>query len=145
MVYLSFDRVLDRQKTSSAPRFAIGIQDETYGYADQYCKDYGYPLGAPLSLSVDDTKLHAALCPLYNGPLGKWFIVGTTGEPMEVPNADALNDTLDELEKTAEVATKVSPFRCGGIVMCWSLTPWCSFIFGSCRFPFLRFRRLSWP
>ncbi|KAJ7797820.1 hypothetical protein B0H13DRAFT_1467961, partial [Mycena leptocephala] len=85
-----------KQKTSSAPRFAIGIQDETYRYADQYCKDYGYPLGAPLSLSVDDTKLHAALRPLYNGPLGKWFIVGTTGEPMEVPNADALNDTLDE-------------------------------------------------
>ncbi|KAJ7604607.1 hypothetical protein DFH06DRAFT_1386901 [Mycena polygramma] len=94
-------------KASSAPRFPIGIQDETYGYAHQYCKDYGYPLGAPLSLSVDDTKLHAALRPLYNGPLGKWFIVGTTGEPIEVPDADALNATLDELEKTAEMATKL--------------------------------------
>ncbi|KAJ7677295.1 hypothetical protein B0H14DRAFT_3684172 [Mycena olivaceomarginata] len=77
------------------------------GYAEQYGKDYGYPLGAPLSLSVNDTKLHAALRPLYNGPLGKWFIIGTTGESTEVPDADTLNDTLDELEKTAEVATKL--------------------------------------
>ncbi|KAJ6482001.1 hypothetical protein C8R45DRAFT_831472 [Mycena sanguinolenta] len=96
-----------KQKISSAPRFPIGVQDETYGYAEQYCKDYGYPPTAPLSLSVDDTKLHAALRPLYNGPLGKWFIVGTTGEAIEVPNAEVLNDTLDRMEKTAELAKKL--------------------------------------
>ncbi|KAJ7148708.1 hypothetical protein C8R43DRAFT_1236758 [Mycena crocata] len=96
-----------KQKTSSAPRFAIGIQQETFQYAERYCEDYKYPRGAPLSLSVDDTKLHAALRPLYNGPLKKWFIVGATGEPTEVPNAESLNETLDELEKTAEVATKL--------------------------------------
>ncbi|KAF7346851.1 hypothetical protein MSAN_01824400 [Mycena sanguinolenta] len=96
-----------KQKISSAPRFPIGIQDETYGYAEQYCKDYRYPLGGPLSLSVDDTKLHAALRPLYNGPLGKWFIVGTTGEAIEVPNAEVLNDTLDRMEKTAELGKKL--------------------------------------
>ncbi|KAF7345674.1 hypothetical protein MVEN_01587100 [Mycena venus] len=89
-------------------------------------KDYGYPLDAALSLSVDDTKLHAALRPLYNGPLGKWFIVGTTGEPIEVPDVDALNDTLDRLEKTAEVATKI-----------------CSFASGSYRFLFLVFPPLA--
>ncbi|KAJ7127909.1 hypothetical protein C8R44DRAFT_873680 [Mycena epipterygia] len=73
----------------------------------QMLRDYKYPSGAPLSLSVDDTKLHAALRPLYNGALGKWFIVGTTGEPMEVPNAEAINKTLDDLEQTAEIATKL--------------------------------------
>ncbi|KAJ7687303.1 hypothetical protein B0H17DRAFT_1180926 [Mycena rosella] len=78
-------------------------------YATKYLEDYSYPLGAPLSLSVDDTKLHAALRPLYDGAKGKWFIVGTTGMPMEVPNADVINETLDRLEKTAEIATKVAP------------------------------------
>ncbi|KAJ6609546.1 hypothetical protein B0H10DRAFT_1954552 [Mycena sp. CBHHK59/15] len=34
---------------------------------------------APLSLSVDDTKLFLPLQPLYNGVKGKWYIIGTLG------------------------------------------------------------------
>lgn len=102
-------RFIFRHKISQSPRFSIGIKEETFGYAKQYCEDYKYPQGAPLSLSVDDTKLHSALRPLYDGVKQKWFIVGTTEAPIEVPNAEALHETLDELEKTAELATKVSP------------------------------------
>ncbi|KAJ7219936.1 hypothetical protein GGX14DRAFT_559755 [Mycena pura] len=94
-------------KISSAPRFPIGIAPATYQYAIQYCQDYHYPLGAALSLSVDDTKVHAALRPLYDGPLGKWFIVGTTGKATEVPNADMVNATLDEVKRMGELAAKV--------------------------------------
>ncbi|KAJ7163961.1 hypothetical protein C8R43DRAFT_946774 [Mycena crocata] len=111
----------ERQTISKSPRFPIGIEDATFGYAKQYCEDYKYPQGAPLSLSVDDTKLHAALRPLYDGVKQKWFIVGTTGQPTEVPNAEALHNALDHLEKTEELATKVNFF----------------YGFGSCKFRIL--------
>ncbi|KAJ7053113.1 hypothetical protein C8F01DRAFT_1330777 [Mycena amicta] len=87
-----------KQKISSAPRFPL---------ATRYCADYNYPSGAPLSLAVDDTKLHAALRPLYNGKLGKWFIVGSTGEPTEVPNPDLIVAILGQIEAGEELATKL--------------------------------------
>ncbi|KAJ6620030.1 hypothetical protein B0H10DRAFT_1746096, partial [Mycena sp. CBHHK59/15] len=92
---------------SKSPRSPIGIQDETFGYAQRYCEDYKYPLGAPLSLGVDDSKLFSALCPLYDGIKQKWFIVGTTREPIEVPNVEALHTTLDNLWSNVEMATKL--------------------------------------
>ncbi|KAJ6580223.1 hypothetical protein B0H10DRAFT_1962660 [Mycena sp. CBHHK59/15] len=58
-------------------------------------------------LRIHDTKLFPALRPLYDGVKQKWFIVGTTGEPIEVPNVEGLHKTLDELETTAELATKI--------------------------------------
>ncbi|KAJ7208611.1 hypothetical protein GGX14DRAFT_566827 [Mycena pura] len=95
---------------SSAPRFPIGIQDAVYELAAQYLRDYNYPLGAPISLAVDDTKAHAVIRPLYDGVKRKWFLVGTTGPPAEVSSPDALNTILDDLVRTAELATKVRLF-----------------------------------
>ncbi|KAJ6487065.1 hypothetical protein DFH09DRAFT_1457048 [Mycena vulgaris] len=92
---------------STTPRFPIGIKDETFLYAQQYCENYKYPHGAPLSLSVDDTKLFPALRPLYDGVNQKWFIVGTTGEHVEVLNPQGMHEALDKLEATAELATKL--------------------------------------
>ncbi|KAJ6601653.1 hypothetical protein B0H10DRAFT_2230357 [Mycena sp. CBHHK59/15] len=96
-----------KQIISKSPCFPVGITDETFGSAQRYCEDYKCPLGAPLSLAVDDSKLFPALRPLYNGVKGRWFIVGTTGEPVEVLDPEALHRTIDELEKTAEMATKL--------------------------------------
>nr|GAT49565.1 predicted protein [Mycena chlorophos] len=90
---------------SRSPRFPFGITDETYGYAISYCTNYKYPRDAPLSLAVDDTKLHAALRPFHNR--GKWFIVGSTGEPMEVANPDHIVSKLKQIEETQELATKI--------------------------------------
>ncbi|KAJ6558971.1 hypothetical protein B0H10DRAFT_1967125 [Mycena sp. CBHHK59/15] len=67
--------------------FLVGIQDATFDYAQKYCEDYKYPLGAPLSIAVDDTKLFSALSPLYDGVKQKWFIDKTTGDPIEVPSS----------------------------------------------------------
>ncbi|KAJ6540255.1 hypothetical protein B0H10DRAFT_2245184 [Mycena sp. CBHHK59/15] len=92
---------------STTPRFPIGVTDETFIYAKQYCEDYKYPRGAPLSLSVDDTKLLPALRPLYDGVNQKWYIVGTTGEHVEVLNPQAMHQTLEKLKATAELATKL--------------------------------------
>ncbi|KAJ7754212.1 hypothetical protein DFH07DRAFT_959909 [Mycena maculata] len=92
---------------STTPRFPVGITDEIFPFAEKYCEDYKYPRGAPLSLSVDDTKLFAALRPLYDGVKQKWFIVGTTEDHVEVPNPQALNATLDTLKATANLVSKL--------------------------------------
>ncbi|KAF7335957.1 hypothetical protein MSAN_02309100 [Mycena sanguinolenta] len=92
---------------STTPRFPIGITDETFVYAQEYLENYKYPFGAPLSLAVDDTKLFPALRPLYDGVKKLWYIVGTTGEHIAVPNAQGLHNTLDQLESSAELATKL--------------------------------------
>ncbi|KAJ6622832.1 hypothetical protein B0H10DRAFT_2214142 [Mycena sp. CBHHK59/15] len=92
---------------SKSPRFPVGIQDTTFNYAQKYCEDYKYPLGAPLSIAVDDTKLFSALRPLYDSVKQKWFIVGTTGDPIEVPDVETLHKRLDELESSSEMATKL--------------------------------------
>ncbi|KAJ7776540.1 hypothetical protein DFH07DRAFT_731871, partial [Mycena maculata] len=89
------------------PRFPIGVKDETFPYAQQYCDDYKYARGAPLSLSVDDTKLFPALRPLDDGVNQKWFIVGTTGEHFEVLKPQGMHEAIDKLESTAELATKL--------------------------------------
>jgi hypothetical protein len=97
-----------KHKISTSPRFPLGIKDATFDFVEKYCEDYGYPRGAPLSLAVDDTKLFSALRPLYDGEKQKWFIVGAIGEPIEVPDVDALHATLDRLAKTPPtMATKV--------------------------------------
>ncbi|KAF7348037.1 hypothetical protein MSAN_01756100 [Mycena sanguinolenta] len=91
----------------TTPRFPIGIADETSVYAKQHLEDYKYPLGAPLSLAVDDTKLFPALRPLYDGVNKMWYTVGTTGEHIAVPNAQGLHATLDNFKSSAELATKL--------------------------------------
>ncbi|KAJ7218622.1 hypothetical protein GGX14DRAFT_560970 [Mycena pura] len=53
-------------------------------------------------------RLFSALRPLYDGIKKKWFIVGAIGEPIEVPDIDALHATLDRLEKNPPtMATKL--------------------------------------
>ncbi|KAK7058169.1 hypothetical protein R3P38DRAFT_3547667 [Favolaschia claudopus] len=95
-------------KISTSPRFPLGITAETYMSVGKYCEDYGYPRGAPLSLAVDDTKLFAALRPLYDGVKKKWFIVGASSGPIEVPDVESLHATLDRLEKNPPtLATKL--------------------------------------
>ncbi|KAJ7176665.1 hypothetical protein C8R46DRAFT_889360 [Mycena filopes] len=97
-----------KHKISTSPRFPLGIQEETFGFVTTYCEDYGYPCAAPLSLGVDDTKLFSALRPLYDGVKKKWFIVGAIGDPIEVPDVEALHATLDRLAKSPpKMATKL--------------------------------------
>ncbi|KAK6992640.1 hypothetical protein R3P38DRAFT_3430332 [Favolaschia claudopus] len=97
-----------KHKISTSPRFPLGITAETYMSVEKYCEDYGYPRGAPLSLAVDDTKLFAALRPLYDGVRQKWFIVGASSGPIEVPDVETLHATLDHLEKhPPTLATKL--------------------------------------
>ncbi|RXW12056.1 hypothetical protein EST38_g13798 [Candolleomyces aberdarensis] len=90
-----------RQIRAKQPGFDEGISEQLLHRAQGYLKDYGYPLNAPLDLSVDDTKLHPALSPYFDNHKQKWFLIGSTGGSLEVPSIDIVQDLI----KTASPMT----------------------------------------
>jgi hypothetical protein len=66
-------------KCSASLGFRQGISHQILEQAHKYLNDYSYPADAPLSLSIDDTKLLPALRPYFDGISKRWFLVGTTG------------------------------------------------------------------
>jgi len=79
---------------STKPSFMQGIGPHTLEHAKKYLLDYDYPLDAPLVTGVDDTKLLPALRPYFDGPKQKWFLLGSTGEPIEVDNIGLLQKQI---------------------------------------------------
>lgn len=92
-------------KRSTSPGFCQGISQDVLERALKYLRDYKYPQDAPLALSVDDTKLLPAFRPYFDGSTKKWYVVGTTGEPLEVSNLGALESQLESAR--ASLATKL--------------------------------------
>jgi hypothetical protein len=85
----SFRNIRARQ-----PGFDEGFSEQLLARAQSYLDDYGYPLNAPLDLSVDDTKLHPALSPYFDNHKQKWFLVGSTGGALEVPSLEGVQDLI---------------------------------------------------
>ena len=83
------------EKRSSCPGFIQGISPQVHQRAHKYLEDYNYPDHAPLSLSVDDTKLFPTFRPFFDRSVNKWFLVGQTGMPLEVTDIDALEDQIE--------------------------------------------------
>jgi hypothetical protein len=92
-------------KRSVSTGFGQGISQHALERAKKYLSDYQYPHNAPLALSVDDTKLLPAFRPYYNGTTRKWFLVGNTGEPLEVSDISALESQINGARDS--LATKV--------------------------------------
>ncbi|KAJ7203239.1 hypothetical protein GGX14DRAFT_570121 [Mycena pura] len=85
-----------RHCTSKQPRFPLGITSESFGFLRRYCEDYGYSIGHPLCLSVDDTKLFPAMQPLYDGPAKSWFLIGLPGETqLQAATPEQLEELMD--------------------------------------------------
>jgi hypothetical protein len=77
-------------KHSASPGFYQGISQRALKHALTYLSNYNYPQNAPLALSVDDTKLLPTFRPYFDGSTKKWYIIGNTGEPLEVSDLGAL-------------------------------------------------------
>jgi hypothetical protein len=92
-------------KRPASSGFCQGISQQVLDNALKYLSDYQYPHNAPLGLSVDDTKLLPALRPHYVGLTKKWHLVGSTGEPLEISDIDALESQINSAR--ASLATKV--------------------------------------
>jgi hypothetical protein len=54
---------------------------------------------------VDDTKLLPAFRPYFDGSTKKWFLVGNTGEPLEISDISALETQINSAKES--LATKV--------------------------------------
>ncbi|KAI0258486.1 hypothetical protein BC834DRAFT_797740, partial [Gloeopeniophorella convolvens] len=90
---------------ATAPRFQQGLTPQALERAVQYLQDYQYPLDAPLAIGVDDTKLEQSIEPYYDSSRQKWFMVGGTGEPLEVSDISALEAEI--LEAREHMAQKL--------------------------------------
>jgi hypothetical protein len=92
-------------KCSISPGFFQGISHQALERAHKYLMDYRYPINAPLSLSVDNTKLLPSLRPYFDGINKKWFLVGTTGEPLEISDLNLLEEQIESAR--SQLATKL--------------------------------------
>ncbi|KAI0301414.1 hypothetical protein BC826DRAFT_1102007 [Russula brevipes] len=92
-------------KRSMSPGFTQGISSRTLERALKYLQDYRYPLNAPVSLSVDDTKLLPAFRPHFDGATKKWFLVGNTGYPLEVSDISTIETQIEHAR--GQLATKL--------------------------------------
>ncbi|KAF9493481.1 hypothetical protein BDN71DRAFT_1432399 [Pleurotus eryngii] len=83
--------------TADFDQFCHEIHDTTLKHALKYLTDYNYPHTAPLACSVDDTKLHPSLCPLYDQSKKTWFLLGLTEDPFMIVDVEQLNDIIKQL------------------------------------------------
>lgn len=90
---------------SSKPKMTTGFSDATLKRALKYLTDYNYPHTAPLACSVDDTKLHPSLRPLYDQSKKTWFLLGSTGDPFIIADIEQLDDIIKQL--AGSLATKL--------------------------------------
>ncbi|KAF4599335.1 hypothetical protein EYR40_006427 [Pleurotus pulmonarius] len=90
---------------SSKPKMTTGFSDATLKRALKYLSDYNYPHTAPLACSVDDTKLHPSLRPLYDQSQKTWFLLGSTGDPFIIADVEQLDDIIKQL--AGSLATKL--------------------------------------
>jgi hypothetical protein len=98
---------LCRKIQSSAPSFPIGITDKTFELAEVWLQRYKYKKDNGFAAFVDDTQLTPSLETFYDGSTGKWYLVGGTGDAMEISgNIDDLRTVIQE--GRIQKATKVS-------------------------------------
>ena len=63
------------------------------------------------ALACDDTKLHSALHTYWDPVAKSDYVVGHTGDPIPVANAEELGQILDELREKKSEATKVAVYK----------------------------------
>lgn len=92
-------------KRSTSAGFSQGVSDLALERAQKYLSDYQYPHNAPLALSVDDTKLLPAFRPYYDGSTKKWYLLGSTGGPLEISDISLLETQINNARES--LASKV--------------------------------------
>jgi hypothetical protein len=88
------------------PRFPTTLNERTFKIAKDYLMARNYC--GPVALACDDTKLHPALRTYWDPVAKSDYVVGHTGDPIPVANAEELRQVLDELREKKSEATKVA-------------------------------------
>ncbi|KAF9231491.1 hypothetical protein BU15DRAFT_82327 [Melanogaster broomeanus] len=81
---------------SRTPKFPLTICDDTFLNAHSYIVALNYM--GPLGLSCDDTKLYPALRTYWDANTSSYYLVGHTGDPLAIANADELHMALQTLK-----------------------------------------------
>ncbi|KAH7904197.1 hypothetical protein BJ138DRAFT_1107029, partial [Hygrophoropsis aurantiaca] len=95
-----------RQRENRQPRFPMTICDETYQRVFDHLSAVSY--SGSVGLSCDDTKLHPAWRLFWDSEQKIHLLVGGVGEPLRVPDPDALREAIANAKLTQ--ATKVRLF-----------------------------------
>lgn len=85
------------------PPFPLTIQPETFDNVLKYLRTVQYT--GPISLSCDDTKLHATYRTYWDAQKQVHMLVGGTGEAFAIADVEELQRFLDN--PTQPKATKV--------------------------------------
>jgi hypothetical protein len=92
------------------PRFPASLSKRTFEIAKGYLTARNYY--GPVALACDDTKLHPALRTYWDPVTKLDYVVGHTGDPIPVADAEELRTVLDELREQKSEATKVCSLNC---------------------------------
>ncbi|KAG9091626.1 hypothetical protein FRC06_000486 [Ceratobasidium sp. 370] len=93
-----------RKRRSRSLQFPTGICDQTFERASKFLNTLGYT--GPVSVSCDDTQLLRKWSPYYNSTAKKWFVLGGTGDPIEID--DSIEDVHGYLVKATEAKEQAS-------------------------------------
>jgi hypothetical protein len=118
--------------------FPIGLQDRCWDLVKDRLRVYDYT--EPVGLSCDDTKLFAAFRPYYDLEREKYFILGCTGEPLEINDPDDFSRIVKEAH--VQKATKVRDPRYNIPVISCLLSV--SFDYGAFKYHYQDWRLSLW-
>lgn len=96
-----------RSKEARQPKFQTGIRDQSFEQTRKQLEDIRFT--GPCGLSCDDTKLFATFRLYWDSEKKMHFLLGGTGEPLQVADPEQLQEVLDlaELEKATKVSITV--------------------------------------
>lgn len=86
------------------PRFPVVACPRSFTLVHEHLKKLSY--SGPVGLSCDDTKLSTALQPYWDREAESYFILGGTGDPIQVPDVESFRRLIEEAGVSK--ATKVS-------------------------------------
>ncbi|KAH9841944.1 uncharacterized protein C8Q71DRAFT_885445 [Rhodofomes roseus] len=94
-----------KSEQARIPRLSIDIDDRTFELAVNYTASVHY--SGPLSLSCDDTKLHAALRTYWDPEKQTHFVIGAVDGPKAVADAEELRKLLSTMNDPKVKAVKL--------------------------------------
>ncbi|TFY61742.1 hypothetical protein EVJ58_g4317 [Rhodofomes roseus] len=94
-----------KSEQARIPRLSIDIDDRTFELAVNYTTSVHY--NGPLSLSCDDTKLHATLRTYWDPEKQMHFVIGAVDGPKAVADAEELRELLSTMNDPKVKAVKI--------------------------------------
>ncbi|KAF8132534.1 hypothetical protein EV363DRAFT_1163795 [Boletus edulis] len=83
-----------RAQHAKSTNFPIGIEEKTFNLVSEHLRTLGY--SGPVGLACDDTKLESSFDPYYDPSTGICYVVGNSGQPIQIANVEELTKVIEE-------------------------------------------------